>query len=69
MVFLVDNVPNDILTSVISTQSFYNTITTAIFSILIGVCAEHYGIGIALVVVSGSLILLTLLIEMRIKRI
>jgi MFS family permease len=66
--FLADSVPNEILTSVISTQSFYSTIATAIIAILIGTLAEHYGIGISLVVVSLSLILLTFVIDFGIRR-
>ncbi len=58
--FLSNNVPDEILTSVLSVQSFYNTLMTAVLSILIGVCADSYGIGIALLVVSLLLVLITL---------
>lgn len=66
--FLVDNVPNEILTSVISTQSFYSTIATAIIAVGIGVLAQYYGVGIALLVVSAILILFTILIEFKLRK-
>lgn len=61
--FLSDNVSNEILTSIISIQSFYNTIMTAIISILLGVLADCFGIGISLVITSIFLILITILID------
>ncbi len=60
--FLADNVPNEILASVISTQSFYKTFITAALSVSIGVLADIYGIGIALLVVSGFLLLNSILL-------
>lgn len=63
--YLSNNVPDEILTSVISVQSFYKTLVTAILSILIGILADCYGIGISLLVISILLLLLTLLIGDR----
>ena len=63
--FLVDNVPNEILTSVISTQSFYQTLTTAVLSISLGILADSFGIGIAFIFVSVSLVVLTGLLGRR----
>ena len=60
---LADNVPNEILTSVISAQNSYSTIATSLIAILFGVSADIFGIGIALIVISSVLILLTLAIE------
>jgi len=59
---LADQVSNEILTSVISAQSFYATIVTSAIAILIGVFADNYGIGIALLIISGILFLFVILI-------
>jgi MFS family permease len=61
--FVADHVPNEILTSVISAQSLLKTIITAILAILFGVVADHFGIGWSLIVVSGILILLSVIIR------
>lgn len=57
---LSDNVPNEILTSVISAQSFYGTFITSAIAILLGFFADYFGIGIALSAVSLILILFTI---------
>ncbi len=54
---LADHVPNEILTSIISAQSLWKTILTAVIAILLGFLADHFGIGIAFVVVSMILLL------------
>ncbi len=59
---LADHVPNEILTSVISAQSFYRTIITAIIAILLGVFSDLFGIGISLFAISGLLLLFTVLL-------
>jgi len=64
--FLADNVENEILTSVISAQSFYSTIATSVLAILIGAMADYFGIGMALILISSGLFLLTLLLNVRI---
>ncbi len=66
--YLADNVPNEILTSVLSTQSFYKTMATATIAILIGAFADYLGVGVALLLVSLSLILLTIFIDMGLKK-
>ena len=66
--FLADNVPNEILTSVISTESFYKTMATSIFAIMIGVFSDFFGVGMALLALSLFLILVTLLLERRIAK-
>jgi len=63
--FLADRVPNEILTSVISAQSSYQTLTTAILSIAIGLLADGFGVGVALGLVSGILLIFTLLLGNR----
>ena len=45
---LSDKVSNAILTSVLSAQSFYKTVITAVLTILLGVLTEIFGIGLAL---------------------
>jgi MFS family permease len=60
---LADNVPNEILTSIISAQSFYRTIITSILAILFGVLVDAYGIGISLAIVSGLLLVFTLVVD------
>ncbi len=60
---LADNVPNKILTSVLSAQSFYGTLLTSSIAISFGVIADQFGIEYSLLTVSGGLILLVLLIS------
>jgi len=60
---LADNVPNEILTSVLSAQSSYNTLVTSLLAISIGVMADYYGIGISLLLISTMLFLITLAIR------
>jgi MFS family permease len=57
---LADEVPNELLTSVISAQSQWKTILTAGMALLLGVLADYFGIGIALVVISAILLFITL---------
>lgn len=59
---LSDNVPNEILTSVLSAQSFYSTIITSLLAVLLGVFADIFGIGISLLAVSSILILLIVVV-------
>lgn len=59
--FVADNVPEEILASVISVQSLLKTITTAIIALVFGFLADKYGIGEAFLIISLSLTLLTLL--------
>ncbi len=58
--FVADNVPNEILTSVISAQSLLKTILTSVMALLFGVIAQYYGIGAALFTLSGLLLLISL---------
>jgi len=57
--FIADNVPNEILTSVISAQSLWRTIITAILAFSFGIIADNFGIGNAFIVISSVLVLST----------
>jgi len=59
---IADAVPNEILTSVISAQSFYRTVLTATLALLLGIFADLLGIGKSLLIVSSFLVLITLII-------
>ncbi len=48
---LSDNVSNENLTSILSAQSFLGTILTSIFALGLGMIADVWGIGLALIVV------------------
>lgn len=56
--YVANKVPNDILTSVISAQSQLRTIITTVIALSFGLAADQWGIGIALILVSGCLLLL-----------
>lgn len=61
--FVADNVPSEILTTVISAQSLLKTTVTIVMSFLFGMVADIYGIGISLFTVSGLLFLLTMIFK------
>jgi MFS family permease len=63
--FIADEVPNEILTSVISAQSFISTIMTALLALLLGIVADHFGLGVSLLTVSLLLALLTIMIKVN----
>ncbi|MEP1780374.1 MFS transporter [Reichenbachiella sp.] len=66
---LSDNVPNKILTSVLSAQSFYRTIVTSILAILFGFLADLFSIGASLLIISTSIFLFYHLIGgMKLKK-
>ncbi len=58
---LADNVPNDILTSILSAQSLWKTIITALIALLMGILADHFGVGAAYAIVSAILLLSTII--------
>lgn len=60
---IADTVPNEILTSVLSAQTFLRTIITVIFALTFGVVADHFGIGVSFIVVSGFLVLSSIIIN------
>ena len=61
--FLSNQVPNEILASVISTQSLYKTLITAALSLLLGIFSDYFGIGIALLVISLLLLVITIFLK------
>lgn len=62
---IADHVAPEILTSVISAQSFFSTITTSIIAVSIGFLADKWGIGIAFIIVSAALILFTVALNLK----
>jgi len=66
--FIAENVPNEILTSVISAQSLWRTVITAILAFSFGIIADNYGIGNAFIVISSFLLLSTGLLSSYSKR-
>ncbi|RLD35154.1 MAG: MFS transporter [Bacteroidetes bacterium] len=62
--FVADRVPNEILASVISAQSLLKTVMTAGIALVFGILADHYGIGVAFVLVSAFLIVSTVTINL-----
>ncbi len=61
--FVADQVPNEILTSVISAQSLLRTIMTALIALVFGIIADQYGIGVSFIIVSVILTISTLVIN------
>lgn len=59
---LADNVPNEILTSVLSAQSFFQTFMTSLLAILLGIFADEFGIGTSLIIISTFLMAYTIAI-------
>ena len=60
--YVSDNVPNEILTSVLSAQSLLRTILTSILALVFGLVADHFGIGISFIVVSVLLSIFSIVI-------
>jgi len=63
--YIANNVPNTILTSVISAQSLLKTIMTAGLALLLGIFADHFGIGVSFMILSLFLIISNILITYR----
>jgi MFS family permease len=59
--FIAEEVPNEILTSVISVQSQLKTIMTAALALVFGLCADYLGIGKAFIIISLVLLAFTML--------
>jgi len=64
--YLADEVPNEILTSVLSAESLYRTLLTALIALVLGIITDTYGLAMAFMAVSGLLLVFSLLIY-RIK--
>lgn len=62
---IADQVAPEILTSVISAQSFFSTISTSIIALSIGFLADVWGIGIAFIIISSILLLFTMILNIQ----
>ncbi|WP_166964951.1 MFS transporter [Yeosuana marina] len=62
---IADHVAPEILTSVISAQSFFGTITTSIIALSIGVLSDYQGLGVAFIIVSSILLLFTIVLNLQ----
>ena len=63
--YMADKVSNEILTSVISAESFYKTFVTAGIAVLLGRLADTIGIGMGMVIVCILLLLLSTLLSLK----
>ena len=63
--YLADEVPNEILTSVLSAESLYRTLLTALIALVLGIIADTYGLAMAFIGVSGLLLGLSVLIRLK----
>ncbi|MBF9014143.1 MULTISPECIES: MFS transporter [unclassified Oceanispirochaeta] len=61
--FISDNTSNEILTSVLSVQSQWKTIITALLSVSFGILSDAFGIGAALAGISSFLMIWTFIIK------
>ncbi len=61
--YIADNVPGEILATVISAQSLLKTIITVILALCLGALADIYGIGVSFIVLSLFLVLLLVIIR------
>jgi len=62
--YVANHVPNELLTSVISTQSLLKTIITAVLAFGFGMIADRVSIGIAFISVSSILLVVSLLLRL-----
>jgi len=58
--YLTDEVPNEILTSVLSAESLYRTILTSIIALFLGYLTDQTGLGIAFMIVSALLLMISI---------
>ena len=63
--YMADKVSNEILTSVISAESFYKTFVTAGIAVLLGRLADTIGIGMGMVIVCILLLLFSALLSLK----
>ena len=57
--YVSDMVQQDILATALSAESQITTLFTAIIAVSIGLCADHFGIGSAIMIISLTLLLTT----------
>lgn len=60
---IADNVPSEILTSVISAQSQLSGLLAAILAVVFGIFADKYSIGTSFIITSSFLLLATILVN------
>jgi len=65
--FVADHVPNELLTSVFSAQSQLRTLFSAVIAFAFGILADMWGIGSALVIISGVMLILSIFISLSNK--
>ncbi|MBB6459334.1 MFS transporter [Flammeovirga kamogawensis] len=65
--YISDDCPTSMLATILSVQSFVTTIVTATLSFVFGVLSDHYGIGIALIILSVGIIITISLIQFIVK--
>ncbi len=65
--YLANEVPNQILTSVLSAESLYRTLLTSVLAISLGYFTDHLGLGRAFMIISSLLLLISVVIEISKK--
>ncbi len=58
--FLANEVPNEILTSVLSAESLYRTLLTSVIALLLGYFADMFGLGTAFIYISSGLLIISI---------
>jgi MFS family permease len=63
--YIAEQVDSSVLTSILSVQSQLKTLLTAAIAMIFGVIADFSGIGSSLIVISGGLLLISLVINIK----
>jgi len=66
--YISDMMPQSILATALSAESQITTLFTAVIAVFIGFCADHFGIGNAMVIISVTLLLMTPICHARDKK-
>jgi hypothetical protein len=66
--YVSDMVQQSILATALSAESQITTLFTAIIAVSIGLCADHFGIGNAMIIISLALLLTTPMFHARDKK-
>lgn len=61
--FLADEVPNKILTSVLSAESLYRTLLTSVIALVLGYFADRFGLGTAFIYTSSGLLIISVFLK------
>lgn len=67
-VTVASQVPTEILSSVISSQSLLRTILTSILALVFGIISDVSGVGTSLIIVSGILLIVGIFLEISTKK-